>query len=478
MEERNEAERQAGLLNGWRAIADYLGRNQSTVKRWEVEGQLPVHRPKGGVSRKGVPVYAFADELDIWLKGRPDGSEPDEGSASSAPPPVRQKEGYSQPGQEKSDEFGEGNRLAYRFSRRHLIGGALTGCGLLALPATFTMRRQRADVQIASVTDGLSPEARQLYLDAQYLWQRRTPDSLREAERLLLRVTQLAPDFGQAQADLATIYDLMVEYGVLSPSEGYSRSKSAAQLAIVLDPELASAYSVLGDIAVFWERDYRQGLKYLERSLTIAPRDAQARHWYAAALMGLGRFEQAAVQIAKARDIEPLSRSIRVSEAMIQLGLGRYDSARDELRQLIDNEPGYRSPYRFLSFVEFARGDYSAYLDALATRFTLTADKTGLTIIRAGERAFRRSGFAGMVRAVRDAIQALPAAAGVESYSLAHFFAVSGNLEMAAQRLLATSTRHAFYYGIDPAFALARQDTRFLQTIGNAGLPAIRATRL
>jgi hypothetical protein len=57
-------------LNGWRAIADYLGRNQSTVKRWANDGGLPVHRPKGSASRKGVPVYAFAHELDTWLRGQ------------------------------------------------------------------------------------------------------------------------------------------------------------------------------------------------------------------------------------------------------------------------------------------------------------------------------------------------------------------------------------------------------------------------
>ena len=74
-------------LNGWRAIADYLGRNQSTVKRWANDGGLPVHRPKGSVSRKGVPVYAFAHELDIWLRGqRLDQPAPDGESAPDGAP--------------------------------------------------------------------------------------------------------------------------------------------------------------------------------------------------------------------------------------------------------------------------------------------------------------------------------------------------------------------------------------------------------
>lgn len=473
----DEARRRTGLLNGWRAIAEYLGRNQSTTKRWETEGQLPVHRPKNSAGGKGVPVYAFTEELDAWLKGRQAELEADDGSTrdelSLADP---EKPQHPQP-EQGMDQIPAGS-FKRRLGRRSLLVGGLAAGALLALPAGLMTLWPRGNARKVPALNDLPAEARRLYLNAYYLWQRRTQDSLHEAERLLLHVSQLAPDFGVAQADLATVYDLMVEYGVLPPAEGYSRSKSAAELAIVLDPSLASAYSVLGDIAVFWERDYELGLRHFERALALAPRDAQTRHWYASALMGLGRFEQAADEISRAREIEPLSRSIRVSEAMIRLGLKQYDDARNELLQLTANEPGYRSPYRFLSFAEFARGNYSAYLDDMATRFTLTADEAGLSIVQAAQRAFEKDGFTGMTQAMLDAIQGLPETSTIERYSLAHFSAVAGNLEMAARHLLETQTRHAFYYGIDPAFMAARHDMQFLQTVGDAGLPIIRAASL
>lgn len=53
-------------LDSWKAIADYLGRDLSTVRRWENEKGLPVHRVPGG---KRQAVFAFAVEIDDWLSG-------------------------------------------------------------------------------------------------------------------------------------------------------------------------------------------------------------------------------------------------------------------------------------------------------------------------------------------------------------------------------------------------------------------------
>jgi Tol biopolymer transport system component len=51
-------------LDTWKAIADYLERHERTVKRWEAERGLPVHRLPG--DQRSV-VFAFTRELDDWL---------------------------------------------------------------------------------------------------------------------------------------------------------------------------------------------------------------------------------------------------------------------------------------------------------------------------------------------------------------------------------------------------------------------------
>src|ERR1700733_8965813 len=54
-------------LDSWKEIAAYLGRDVTTVQRWEKRETMPVHRH---VHDKRGSVYALVPELDAWLKSR------------------------------------------------------------------------------------------------------------------------------------------------------------------------------------------------------------------------------------------------------------------------------------------------------------------------------------------------------------------------------------------------------------------------
>ena len=61
----DEAKTPNRRLDSWKEIASFFRRDERTVKRWEKERGLPVHRLQDGV--RG-PVYAFTDELSRWMK--------------------------------------------------------------------------------------------------------------------------------------------------------------------------------------------------------------------------------------------------------------------------------------------------------------------------------------------------------------------------------------------------------------------------
>src|SRR5690242_21171013 len=54
-------------LESWKEIAAYLGRDVTTVRRWEKREGLPVHRLHH--SKLGS-LYAFTAELDAWRDKR------------------------------------------------------------------------------------------------------------------------------------------------------------------------------------------------------------------------------------------------------------------------------------------------------------------------------------------------------------------------------------------------------------------------
>jgi hypothetical protein len=52
-------------LDSWKEIAAYLGRDIRTVRRWETERGLPIHRVPGGGR---AVVFAFRGEIQSWLR--------------------------------------------------------------------------------------------------------------------------------------------------------------------------------------------------------------------------------------------------------------------------------------------------------------------------------------------------------------------------------------------------------------------------
>jgi predicted DNA-binding transcriptional regulator AlpA len=58
--------RSSDVLNGWKEIANFLGKGLRTVQRYEREEQLPVHRPPGRQS-----VMCTKAELVAWIAASP-----------------------------------------------------------------------------------------------------------------------------------------------------------------------------------------------------------------------------------------------------------------------------------------------------------------------------------------------------------------------------------------------------------------------
>src|SRR5215813_11197614 len=67
-------------LDSWKEIAKYLKRSVRTVRRWEADESLPVHRH---LHHNSGTVYAFKSELDAWLASRTPPSSSSEEQSSN-----------------------------------------------------------------------------------------------------------------------------------------------------------------------------------------------------------------------------------------------------------------------------------------------------------------------------------------------------------------------------------------------------------
>src|SRR3954470_15589019 len=84
-------------LDGWKAIANYLGRDVRTAQRWRHERGMPIHRVPGG---KRGSVFAERIEIEAWLHqavltdrapaaaAAHENGAPSHGARAANPPPV------------------------------------------------------------------------------------------------------------------------------------------------------------------------------------------------------------------------------------------------------------------------------------------------------------------------------------------------------------------------------------------------------
>jgi TolB-like protein/Tfp pilus assembly protein PilF len=118
-------------LDSWKEIAAYLGRDVTTVQRWEKCEAMPVHRH---VHDKRSSVYALTSELDVWRQSRKpradENSQPPAQTELSSPVPAS-SEPISMP-------------MSARRLRRWLAVLGPVGIGLLFV--SFVMLRRHSVV--------------------------------------------------------------------------------------------------------------------------------------------------------------------------------------------------------------------------------------------------------------------------------------------------------------------------------------------
>lgn len=60
--------RKSRVLQSWKQIANYIGRTERTIQRWEREFGFPIRRPSGKVRSA---VMALVSEIEEWTRGKP-----------------------------------------------------------------------------------------------------------------------------------------------------------------------------------------------------------------------------------------------------------------------------------------------------------------------------------------------------------------------------------------------------------------------
>jgi len=376
-------------LDSWKEIAAFFARAERTVKRWEIERGLPVHRLPG----KGrSAVFAYCDELAEWLKG--EGAE-SEGYVSSSDPNDERTE-FETP---KIESFAR--PLALRSAIRNLIPSRITASLLslsLAAGVMVFAGSNRQHIKASVNRHVPNEEAQDLYLKGRYFWNRRTPDDLNKAVDYFTQAIVKDPNDAQAYVGLADCYNLLREFGAMSPSEAYPRALSAAQRAVELDEASAEAHISLAFATYWWSWQAATAEREFKRGLELNPNCVRAHHWYATYLLGRSRFPEALDQIEQARKLEPSSTPILADKGLMLWQSGKHPEGLELLSQLEKVEPSFSSTHDYLGRIYWETKDYIKALAEWRRLAELRHDEAGLTIASAREKGFAANGLTGLLQ--------------------------------------------------------------------------------
>ena len=204
----------------------------------------------------------------------------------------------------------------------------------------------------------VAPDAYELYLRGNYFLETRTREGMEKALSYYQQATEADPSSALAFSGLADAYSLLSSFGFLPAKEADPKGRAAAERAVSLDGSSAEALTAL---AVFTD-DPARTESLFRRAIEVNPSYALAHHWYARCLAEHRRYDEALVEIRKARSLDPLSVRIIVNEGEILFIGGQFDKAREQLQLALDMNPNFAQTHWSLGRSLYYARQYDAAL--------------------------------------------------------------------------------------------------------------------
>jgi Tfp pilus assembly protein PilF len=451
-------------LDSWKEIAAFFGRDERTVRRWEKDRSLPVHRLPG---KPRGSVYTYTSELSQWL----------------ASPHFPQAEKKEEAPHLAADPHAPAPIAIGRRSRKAPSQFALVALAAVTVVVIFAASLIRSHNSAPPTRPGAaahampSPEAVDFYLRGRYEWDRRTPESLAKAVDFFTQAIVRDPNYAQAYAGLADSYNLLREYSTMPDSEAYPRAIAAARKAVELDDSLAAAHSALAFASFYWSWDFAGAENEFKRAIELDPNNATAHHWYGTALLHLGRFKEALAELDRARRLDPASASIVADHALLLFQMGKTREAIAQLREIETLDPMFLSPHRYLAEFAILRQDPVTFLAESRQYVQLLRNPVEQEVLKAAEAGFKAGGYARMLEELWRAQERFYRRGEFSGFELAETCAVTGRKRKALAYLRSEIDSHhpeAVGVGVDLFFVSLRDEPEFHDLGRRVGLPAMK----
>lgn len=308
------------------------------------------------------------------------------------------------------------------------------------------------------------------YLKGRFHFNKFSEIGLHKAYELFQNALLQDPGFARAYAGIADVWcDLADDW--VPPDDAYPRAKSAAERALQRDPELADAMISIGKVLCWHEWKFAEGVRHVERAVTLSPNNAEAYWVLGTALPLVGRLQDGIAAVRRALELDPLRVEYFGWATRLLLYAGDYEAAIAQGAETFEIDEKYGRGFVFIGSAYLAKGDAEQALDWFQRGQSLD------TAVRSYDAMIVRALAALGRREEADEILARLESASRQQYVRAEYLAMGhaavGDLDRAfdaLERAYQARSGGLIYLHLDPGYAALRDDPRYKALVQRIGL--------
>jgi len=242
----------------------------------------------------------------------------------------------------------------------------------------LTPNERRLLIQVHAV----DPEAHDDYLQGSYWWHQLTMEGLEKACDYFQKAIAKDPNYALAYVGFADC---------LTVRRFPGKAREAAVKAVLLDPSLAEAHTMLGTMKFMIDWDWSGAEAEHKQAIALNPNYGPAHYSYSFYLAAMGRLDEAMREIERARDLDPFSALNTQGLGQLLYHARRYDDALREIQRGLEMHPNAVSFYWDMADVYEQKKMFAA---AFAARQQALSRAKDPRVIALGE-AYKRAGYKG-----------------------------------------------------------------------------------
>ena len=246
----------------------------------------------------------------------------------------------------------------------------------------------------------VNPMALESYLLGRHLWNqrtlRRTRDAIQHFRKALTHDSAYAP----AHSALGDAYLWLGEQGGMPQQEGCTLAVAAIKDALQADESLAEAHVAMAGWQLNCAWNWQQAEREYQRALELNSGSAAVHQYYGRSLSRFTRrFDEAFTELRRARELDPLSPTIRAYVGQGYLFARQYDMAGEQLQEALELNPEHALLLHNLGELSLAQGRWTDAVGYLERSLQGPGDTSSHYLAMLGA-AYARAGRHGEARSI------------------------------------------------------------------------------